>query len=292
MCYVLLALVASVAKTPPPEDGDDGAARGIVGDELGDEIPLPGNDEDGGGGADGTDNRRAGDLSQTGDPSSSGDPSWRGDASSTAVPLVVLVPMVAYMWLNVAGEVTFGSWIFTVARAREGLSVSTAAALTSTFWACFTATRFALGLIPDLRPLTALAWSHVAALSALATLAMYWSGSVDASGWALWLLTGSIGAGTAGLFPNSIAQGRRMFPLTGLRQALFELGPGNSFRFGSAFGLCAGPFFVWASGITCSGKIRTFKMHGHHRSPVVTVKHIVTSRQFSVNRDQDAGFYQ
>ena len=181
VCYVLLALVASVAKTPPPEDGDDGAARGIVGDELGDEIPLPGNDEDGGGGADGTDNRRAGDLSQTGDPSSSGDPSGRGDASSTAVPLVVLVPMVAYMGLNVAGEVTFGSWIFTVARAREGLSVSTAAALTSTFWACFTATRFALGLIPDLRPLTALAWSHVAALSALATLAMYWSGSVDAT---------------------------------------------------------------------------------------------------------------
>lgn len=234
VCYVLLALVASVAKTPPPEDGDDGAARGIVGDELGDEIPLPGNDEDGGGGADGTDNRGAGDAS--GDPSSSRDPSGRGDASSTAVPLVVLVPMVAYMGLNVAGEVTFGSWIFTVARAREGLSVSTAAALTSTFWACFTATRFALGLIPDLRPLTALAWSHVAALSALAMLAMYWSGSVDASGWALWLLTGSIGAGTAGLFPNGIAQGRRMFPLTGLRQALFELG--------AATGAGAGPFLA------------------------------------------------
>ena len=33
-----------------------------------------------------------------------------------------------------------------------------------------------------------------------------------------------VGAGTAGLFPNGIAQGSRMFNLTGLRQALFELG--------------------------------------------------------------------
>ena len=95
---------------------------------------------------------------------------------------------------------------------------------TSTFWACFTATRFALGLVPDLRPLTALAWSHVAALSALATLATYWSTPGDASGgWAL-DATGVVGAAPARLFPNGIAQGSRMFNLTGLRQALFELG--------------------------------------------------------------------
>ena len=177
--------------------------------------------------------------------------------ASTAAPLTVLVPMVAYMALNVAGEVTFGSWIFTVARAREGLSVSTAAALTSTFWACFTATRFALGLVPDLRPLTALAWSHVAALSALATLATYWSTPGDASGgWALWTLTGVVGAGTAGLFPNGIAQGSRMFNLTGLRQALFELG--------AATGAGVGPFLAarwyaesgeeaWTMAASCAG---------------------------------------
>ena len=176
--------------------------------------------------------------------------------ASVAAPLTVLAPMVAYMALNVAGEVTFGSWIFTVARAREGLSVSTAAALTSTFWACFTATRFALGLVPDLRPLTALAWSHVAALSALATLATYWSTPGDASGWALWTLTGVVGAGTAGLFPNGIAQGSRMFNLTGLRQALFELG--------AATGAGVGPFLAarwyaesgeeaWTMAASCAG---------------------------------------
>lgn len=247
-CYVALALVASVAKTPDAADDgddDDGSRNGgsrIVGDELGDEIPIPGASLDGArldaeGGAGERDRGRV-------------------DAS-VAAPLTVLAPMVAYMALNVAGEVTFGSWIFTVARAREGLSVSTAAALTSTFWACFTATRFALGLVPDLRPLTALAWSHVAALSALATLATYWSTPGDASGgWALWTLTGVVGAGTAGLFPNGIAQGSRMFNLTGLRQALFELG--------AATGAGVGPFLAarwyaesgeeaWTMAASCAG---------------------------------------
>ena len=47
-CYVALALVASVAKTPDAADDgddDDGSRNGgsrIVGDELGDEIPIPG----------------------------------------------------------------------------------------------------------------------------------------------------------------------------------------------------------------------------------------------------------
>jgi len=233
-CYVALALVASVAKTPAEraddgdDDGDDDGRNGrngggprIVGDELGDEIPVP-----------------AGDGIEVESTSRTIGERDRGRVdASAAAPLTVLVPMVAYMALNVAGEVTFGSWIFTVARARDGLSVPTAAALTSTFWACFTATRFALGLIPDLRPLTALAWSHVAALSALATLATYWSGPGGrASGWALWTLTGIVGAGTAGLFPNGIAQGSRMFPLTGLRQALFELG--------AATGAGVGPFLA------------------------------------------------
>ena len=246
--YVALALVASVAKTPDAADDgndDDGRSGGsrIVGDELGDEIPIPG----------GASLRDGANLDAEG-----GSGEWdrgRVDAS-TAAPLTVLVPMVAYMALNVAGEVTFGSWIFTVARAREGLSVSTAAALTSTFWACFTATRFALGLVRDLRPLTALAWSHVAALSALATLATYWSGPGSASGWALWTLTGIVGAGTAGLFPNGIAQGSRMFPLTGLRQALFELG--------AATGAGVGPFLAarwyaesgeeaWTVAASCAG---------------------------------------
>lgn len=250
-CYVALALVASVAKTPDAADDgddDDGSRNGgsrIVGDELGDEIPIPGGD--------GRDGARL-DLDAEG---GAGERDRGRVDASVAAPLTVLAPMVAYMALNVAGEVTFGSWIFTVARAREGLSVSTAAALTSTFWACFTATRFALGLVPDLRPLTALAWSHVAALSALATLATYWSTPGDASGgWALWTLTGVVGAGTAGLFPNGIAQGSRMFNLTGLRQALFELG--------AATGAGVGPFLAarwyaesgeeaWTMAASCAG---------------------------------------
>ena len=259
-CYVALALVASVAKTPEEraDDGDDsnddgrnGGGPRIVGDELGDEIPVPARD-----GIEVESTSRT--IGETLNPTLNPKPWDRGRVdASPAAPLTVLAPMVAYMALNVAGEVTFGSWIFTAARARDGLSVPAAAALTSTFWACFTATRFALGLIPDLSPLTALAWSHVVALSALATLAMYWSGpGGGASGWALWALTGIVGAGTAGLFPNGIAQGSRMFALTGLRQALFELG--------ASTGAGVGPFLAarwyaesgeeaWTLAASCGG---------------------------------------
>ena len=59
----------------------------------------------------------------------------------------VLVPMTAYMCLSVASEVTYGSWIYTLATERAGLSDASAASLTSAFWAAFTATRFALSFV-------------------------------------------------------------------------------------------------------------------------------------------------
>ena len=151
-------------------------------------------------------------------------------------PMDVLVPMTAYMCLSVASEVTYGSWIYTLATERAGLSDASAASLTSAFWAAFTATRFALSFV-GAGPLPAVAFSHAVAFSATAFLALQWGGvgfldmggalrdrASHASQSLLWVVTLCVGCGAAGMFPNGIALGRSFFPLDGFAQAAFELG--------------------------------------------------------------------
>ena len=151
-------------------------------------------------------------------------------------PMDVLVPMTAYMCLSVASEVTYGSWIYTLATERAGLSDTSAASLTSAFWAAFTATRFALSFV-GAGPLPAVAFSHAVAFSATTFLALQWGGvgfldmggalrdrASHASQSLLWVVTLCVGCGAAGMFPNGIALGRSFFPLDGFAQAAFELG--------------------------------------------------------------------
>ena len=156
----------------------------------------------------------------------------------------VLVPMVMYMSLSVAVEITYASWIFTLAEDQSGFSPYRAAYLTSSFWASFTAGRFGWSLA-GAHPLTAILWSYAVAMTAIFGLIAYWGGALawvlpDARGGSgtetglLWGVTIAFGFGTAGMFPNGIALGRRMFPLTGVTQALFELG--------AATGSGAGPY--------------------------------------------------
>ena len=151
-------------------------------------------------------------------------------------PMDILIPMTAYMCLSVASEVTYGSWIYTLATERAGFSDASAASLTSAFWAAFTATRFTLSFV-GAGPLPAVAFSHAVAFFATAFLALQWSGIVlddpssalrnrasQASRTLLWVVTLCVGCGSAGMFPNGIALGRTLFPLDGFAQATFELG--------------------------------------------------------------------
>ena len=148
-------------------------------------------------------------------------------------PLQTLLPMTAYMLLSVSSEVTYGSWIYTIAVEHTGFSTHNAAYLTSSFWATFTATRFGLAL-GGVRPLTAIVFSHAVTFIATAALAVVWWGGLDLVGtWhdnpptskiLLWVITLLTGTGTAGMFPNGIALGRNFFPLEGFAQACFELG--------------------------------------------------------------------
>ena len=140
--------------------------------------------------------------------------------------------MTAYMCLSVASEVTYGSWIYTLATERAGFSDASAASLTSAFWAAFTATRFARSFV-GAGPLPAVACSHAVAFSATTFLALQWGGvgflsqtdrASHASRFVLWVVTLCVGCGAAGMFPNGIALGRSFFPLDGFAQAAFELG--------------------------------------------------------------------
>ena len=157
-----------------------------------------------------------------------------------------LAALTAYVSLSVATEVTYGSWIYTLAMDRGAFDANAAAALTSGFWCAFTAARFVLAFL-DASPLKAVLASHALAGATLGWLGGYWRGWWDASGLVaglspaatLWVATLAVGAGTAGMFPNGIALGRRMFPLDGFAQATFELG--------AATGAGVGPFVAAAA---------------------------------------------
>ena len=148
----------------------------------------------------------------------------------------VLLPMVLYMSFAVSLEVTYGSWIYTLSQDEDGLGDGAAAALTSSLWAWFTLTRFALSLL-NASPLRVILASHLVALAALGWLATWWSHAAPWStlnpndnnpkrggGVVLWATTALVGVGCAGMFPNGIAHARTFFPLTGFSQSLFELG--------------------------------------------------------------------
>lgn len=167
-------------------------------------------------------------------------------APSGSDSLATLAALTAYVSLSVATEVTFGSWIYTLAMDRGAFDANAAATLTSGFWCAFTAARFILAFL-DASPLTAILASHALAGATLSWLGGYWRGWWDASGLVaglspaatLWVTTLAVGAGTAGMFPNGIALGRRMFPLDGFAQATFELG--------AATGAGVGPFVAAAA---------------------------------------------
>ena len=166
--------------------------------------------------------------------------------------------MVMYMALSVAVEVTYASWIYTLAMRRGGFDENAAAFVTSAFWAAFTATRFLLSLL-DAEPLTVVLGSHGVAFVATSLLAAHWGGvlpwglredpgaySSPPSVAAIWVATLVAGAGR-GMFPNGIALGRKMFPLAGTTQALFELGAATA---------RARPFLAAAAYKKCRGQRR------------------------------------
>ena len=142
--------------------------------------------------------------------------------------------MTAYMCLSVASEGdTYGSWIYTLATERTGLSDASAASLTSAFWAAFTATNAARSRSSRAGPLPAVAFSQPSAFSATTFLALQWGGvgflstttrASHASRFVLWVVTLCVGCGAAGMFPNGIGGSAGLSSARRLRRTAFELG--------------------------------------------------------------------
>jgi FHS family Na+ dependent glucose MFS transporter 1 len=177
-------------------------------------------------------------LTRTSSPRETRKPTVRAGSTPERPPFALLFPMTVYACLSVASEVPFGSWIYTLAVEREGFGNASAANLTSAFWASFTATRFLFSFLGS-APERAVAFSHALTFVSTGFLALRWGGvlgflggntggasseSNSSSRCVLWVITLLTGCGTAGMFPNGVALGRRLFPLTGFAQAAFELG--------------------------------------------------------------------
>jgi MFS transporter, FHS family, Na+ dependent glucose transporter 1 len=141
-----------------------------------------------------------------------------GTAEPLNVGLVLLVALCFFAYVGM--EMGYGGWLFTYAQAKNLASESTAAALTSTYWAMITIGRL-LGVVLALRfsPRTLLLTDFAICLAG-AGLVVLLPGSTT-------LLTVStilLGLGNATIFPSTINFLERRMTITGRVTSLIFVG--------------------------------------------------------------------
>jgi MFS transporter, FHS family, Na+ dependent glucose transporter 1 len=140
----------------------------------------------------------------------------RGETNYLLVGLVML-----FMFLYVGVEIGFGGWVFTYATEMGLASETTAAYLTSAFWAAFTVGRL-LGI-----PLASRFRPHVIVLVDLIGSAVSLLLILLVSGeLALWIGAIGLGLALASVFPTMLALIEKHMRLTGHISSLFFLGVG------------------------------------------------------------------
>jgi FHS family Na+ dependent glucose MFS transporter 1 len=135
-------------------------------------------------------------------------------------PLRLVALIVAFFFLYVGAEVSFGGWIFTYAT-RSGMSDLTSAAyLTSAFWGSLTVGRLlSIPLAARLRPRTILLSDLVGCLFSVSVI-LLWPGSPAA----IWVGTLGIGLCMASIFPTTLTFAGRHMTITGKVTSWFFVG--------------------------------------------------------------------
>jgi fucose permease len=131
---------------------------------------------------------------------------------------VVLV--MAFLFVYVAIEASYGGWIYTYGILLTGLDAPAAAHLTALFWLTFTIGR--LAAVPFARrmhPSRILLAALAVCLVSLAVM-LFEPHSVGA----LFIGTGGLGAGLAAIFPTTFSLAERRIPLNGRITAWFMVG--------------------------------------------------------------------
>ena len=143
-----------------------------------------------------------------------------GDTSSAAAPAGLVITFMAFVFLYVGAEVSFGGWIYTYALTLGLADVKTAAYLTSAFWGALTVGRLlSIPLAARLRPSILLGGGLLGALLALSALLIWRDSTV-----VVWAGTIAAGLSMAGIFPVTITLANSLMSMTGRITAWFFVG--------------------------------------------------------------------
>jgi FHS family Na+ dependent glucose MFS transporter 1 len=137
-----------------------------------------------------------------------------------AAPASLIITIMAFLFLYVGAEVSFGGWIFTFA-VSEGLVTATAAALlTATFWGALTIGRLlTIPLTARLRPAALLA-ACLAGCVATCGVLIVWAGTAPV----VWGAAVLMGLCMAPIFPVTITLAGTLMPISGRVTAWFFVG--------------------------------------------------------------------
>jgi FHS family Na+ dependent glucose MFS transporter 1 len=135
-------------------------------------------------------------------------------------PTGLLQLIMAFFFLHVAAEASFGGWIYTYALHRGLADEASAAYLTAAFWAALTVGRLLSILISArLRPRTLLLGGLAGALASVAVIAGW-----PADPAALWLGTAGSGLCIGPMFAATVLLAERRMPISGATTAWFFVG--------------------------------------------------------------------
>jgi FHS family Na+ dependent glucose MFS transporter 1 len=141
-------------------------------------------------------------------------------ASARQANALLLVLFIAFFFLYVSAEVSFGGWVFTYGVQMGLADESTAAYLTSAFWGALTLGRLlAIPIAARFRPESMLLGDLIGSLVSVLAI-LLWPGSTAA----LW--AGSLGLGLclASIFPTLVSLAERKMAVTGSVTGWFLVG--------------------------------------------------------------------
>ena len=146
--------------------------------------------------------------------------------------ILLLVLVAVFLFLHVAAESAYGSWIYTYSLTKQLADEVSAGYLTSAFWGSFTFGRLVtIFLALKVNAKIQLGGSVVGALLS-SLLLLLWPDSVTV----VWIATLAYGISLAGLFPGTITLASEHLHMTG--------GVTGFFLVGSSFGAMILPWLI------------------------------------------------
>ncbi len=134
-----------------------------------------------------------------------------GERAQIRLQPVLIILFSLFLFLHVGAQQSFSGWIYTYSIALDVCSKTTAAYLTSAFWASLTAGLIVAVLLTSRFPPRRILVADL--IGCLASIGVVWAWPDSAA--ALWAGTVGMGVSTASIFPTTVALIGRRFAITG-----------------------------------------------------------------------------